>query len=92
MQILNKIGGKEPDSLINWSRRSAVNGKGVIPERASVFLSPQSLHRLWGLPSLQSSGYRVLSAGVQRPGRKANDANHFTSTALHVCIVEYFVK
>jgi hypothetical protein len=46
---------------------------GSIPGGAwKFFSSPPYPERLWGLPSLLSSGYQGLSLRVKRPGREAD--------------------
>jgi hypothetical protein len=45
-----------------------LGNRGSIPDRAGPFSSPLRPDRLWGPPSLLSSGYQVFPWGVKRLG------------------------
>jgi hypothetical protein len=50
------------DSSVGTATGYGVDGRGSILVRVKFFSTPQRLDRLWGLPSLLSNGYLVLSS------------------------------
>jgi hypothetical protein len=71
----NTVCGKSRDNSVGMVTGYGMDRQGSTLGRVKRFFSsPQRPDRLWGAPSLLSSGYRGRFSGCKRPEREADDS------------------